>query len=77
MLIKWNIQRGVPVIAKTSSAERLKENLEGMYDWKLTYEQKATLDALDSGTRFIDFDRKQWGSPEEGGVAKPSKVMGL
>ncbi|GIL46419.1 hypothetical protein Vafri_3418 [Volvox africanus] len=77
VLLKWNIQRGVPVIAKTSSLERLAENLGGMYDWKLSYEQKAALDELDSCTRFIDFSWKQWADPEEGGVAKPSKIMGF
>ncbi|PNW77353.1 hypothetical protein CHLRE_10g432900v5 [Chlamydomonas reinhardtii] len=77
MLIKWNIQRGVPVVAKTSNAERARENLEGMYEWKLSYEQKAVIDTLDVGKRFIDFPWKVWADPEEGGVAKPSKVMGL
>ncbi|GLI59279.1 hypothetical protein VaNZ11_001128 [Volvox africanus] len=77
VLLKWNIQRGVPVIAKTSNLERLAENMVGMSDWKLSYEQKAALDQLDSCTRFIDFDWKQWADPEEGGVAKPSKVMGF
>ncbi|GLC37300.1 hypothetical protein PLESTB_001138800 [Pleodorina starrii] len=77
VLLKWNIQRGVPVVTKTSNPDRLAQNLEGMYDWKLSYEQKAALDSLDCGTRFIDFDWKCWADPEEGGVAKPSKVMGL
>lgn len=58
MLIKWNIQRGVPVVAKTSNAERARENLEGMYEWKLSYEQKAVIDTLDVGKRFIDFPWK-------------------
>jgi hypothetical protein len=29
-----------------------------MYDWKLSYEQKAELDTLDCGKRFIDFPWK-------------------
>ncbi|GFR45609.1 hypothetical protein Agub_g7006 [Astrephomene gubernaculifera] len=77
VLIKWNIQRGVPVIAKTANPARLAENLAGMYDWKLSYEQKEALDAMDAGRRFIDFDWKVWADPEEGGVSKPSVVMGL
>ncbi|EFJ45425.1 hypothetical protein VOLCADRAFT_94271 [Volvox carteri f. nagariensis] len=75
VLIKWNIQRGVPVVAKTANTDRLAENLVGMYDWKLSYDQKAALDELDSGTRFIDFDWKVWGNPEDGGVAKPSNIL--
>lgn len=27
--------------------------------------------------RYIDFAWKEWANPEEGGVAKPSLVMGL
>ncbi|KXZ51511.1 hypothetical protein GPECTOR_12g474 [Gonium pectorale] len=82
LLLKWNIQRGVPIIAKSSSPDRLAENLSGMYDWKLSYEHKAALDELVAAAggkeeRFIDFPWKAWADPEEGGVAKPSKVMGL
>jgi len=36
VLVKWNIQRGVPVLVKTGTESRLKENLWGMLDYKLT-----------------------------------------
>ncbi|KAG2487994.1 hypothetical protein HYH03_013433 [Edaphochlamys debaryana] len=76
VLLKWNIQRGVPVIAKTVNPARAEENLVGMYDWKLSYEQKAALDELDRGQRFISYPWSEWADPEEGGVAKPSKAFG-
>ena len=41
MLLKWNLQRGVPVIPKASSTPRQKENLDGMFTWRLTYQQKV------------------------------------
>lgn len=75
VLLKWNMQRGVPVIAKSSNPERLRENLEGMFSWKLSNPHKALLDELDCAKRFIDFPWHTWADPEEGGVAKPSRVM--
>ena len=41
VLLKWNLQRGVVVIPKASSEGHLRENLEGMFKWKLTNEQKV------------------------------------
>ncbi len=46
-----------------------------MCSWRLSNDQKATLDALDEGKRFIDYPWKDWGDVEEGGVAKPSIVL--
>eukprot|EP00877_Chromochloris_zofingiensis_P000424 jgi/Chrzof1/10382/Cz04g39250.t1 len=75
VLLKYNLQRGVPVIPKASFRKHLEENLVGMFDWKLSNQQKAALDALDCNKRFIDYPWKVWGNPEEGGAAKPSKVL--
>lgn len=75
VLLKWNIQRGVPVIPKASSPAHQADNFTGIYDWRLGSEHKALLDTLDCGKRYIDFSWKDWGNPEEGGVAKPSLVM--
>jgi 2,5-diketo-D-gluconate reductase A len=36
VLVKWSVQRGVPVLVKTGTASRLKENLWGMMDYKLS-----------------------------------------
>jgi len=41
VLIKWSIQRGVPALVKTERLERVEENFVGMFDWKLTNEQKV------------------------------------
>jgi D-xylose reductase len=49
VLLKWNTQRGVPVIPKSSSEAHLRENLEGMTAWKLSYPQKEVLDKMDCG----------------------------
>lgn len=75
VLLRWGMQRGCPVIPKTSNLERLEENIAGAFSWRLSNEQKATLDALDAGKRFIDYDWKDWGDVEEGGVPKPSRVL--
>ena len=36
VLVKWSVQRGIPVLVKTGTASRLKENLIGMHDYNLT-----------------------------------------
>jgi len=42
ILVKWSVQRGVPVLVKTGTASRLKENLWGMMDYKLTDAQMVS-----------------------------------
>jgi diketogulonate reductase-like aldo/keto reductase len=37
------MQRGVPVLVKTGTLGRLKENLWGMMDWKMTDEQMVSV----------------------------------
>ena len=51
VLIRWNLQLGNIVIPRSSSPERIKSNLE-VFDFELTDDQMATLNALDNGTRF-------------------------
>lgn len=53
MLLKWNMQRGVVVLAKASSPQHMSDNLVNMFDWKLTNDQKASLDALEAGERCV------------------------
>ncbi|PRW21059.1 Alcohol dehydrogenase [NADP(+)] [Chlorella sorokiniana] len=77
VLLKWNVQRGVPVIPKAGSEPHLAENIEGLFTWRLTWDQKAKLDALDAGTRLCT-GWESWHTfddPEEGGALKPSKVL--
>lgn len=75
VLLKWNVQRGVAVIPKASSEGHLRENLEGLFAWRLTWDQKSRLDAMDEGKRFVDFEWHRWDDAEEGGAVKPSKVL--
>lgn len=42
VLLKYNLQRGVPVIPKASFRKHLEENLVGMFDWKLSNQQKVS-----------------------------------
>ncbi|KAK9807579.1 hypothetical protein WJX72_003232 [[Myrmecia] bisecta] len=51
--LKWNVQRGVPVIPRSQTPKNIKSNIEGMFDWQLSPAQKARLDALDSNTRTV------------------------
>nr|ACL13982.1 dihydroxyacetone reductase [Dunaliella salina] len=60
ILVKWSVQRGVPVLVKTGTASRLKENLWGMMDYKLTDEQMAALDSLENGKRLVTVPWKKW-----------------
>lgn len=41
VLLKWNVQRGVPVIPKASSLDHMRSNIEGLFEWRLSYEQKV------------------------------------
>lgn len=75
VLLRWNMQRGVPVLPKASSVQHLKDNIEGAFDWVLSTQHKNMLDDLEDGTRFINPTWKTWDDPEEGGAAKPSLVI--
>jgi diketogulonate reductase-like aldo/keto reductase len=41
VLLKWNMQRGVPVIPKATSRGHLAENFVDMFAWRLTNQQKV------------------------------------
>lgn len=75
VLLKWNVQRGVVVIPKAGSEPHLRENIEALFKWRLTWDQKAKLDALDAGRHFVNSSWHTWEDPEEGGAAKPSLVL--
>ena len=51
VLVRWSLQLGNVVIPRSSSAERIRSNLE-VFDFELTDDQMATLNGLDNGTRF-------------------------
>ncbi|HEX2283796.1 MAG TPA: aldo/keto reductase [Mycobacterium sp.] len=51
VLLRWSIQLGNIVIPRSSSPERIRENLD-VFDFELTDDEMATLNGLDDGTRF-------------------------
>lgn len=51
VLIRWSLQLGNVVIARSKSPERIKSNLE-VFDFELTEDEMATVNAMDNGTRF-------------------------
>ncbi len=77
VLLRWNVQRGVAVIPKAGSQPHVEENIAGLFEWRLSWDQKAALDALDCGKRFVNMPWHTWADDEEGGATKPSTVFGL
>ncbi len=53
VLLRWGVQRGTSVIPKTTSPDRMKENLE-IFDFELTDEEIRSISALDRHRRFND-----------------------
>lgn len=50
VLLRWSLQRGAIVIPKSVHVERIRENLD-VFDFALTDDEMARLDALDEGPR--------------------------
>ena len=55
ILIKFQIQRGVVVIPKSVTRERIISNFN-VFDFELTNEDIASLESLDRGLRFCPLD---------------------
>lgn len=53
VLLRWGVQRGTAVIPKTSSQERMIENIS-IFDFELSDAQMQEISALDQGRRFND-----------------------
>ena len=53
VLLRWGVQRGTAVIPKTSSADRMAENIN-IFDFELSDEQMTAISSLDQGRRFND-----------------------
>jgi 2,5-diketo-D-gluconate reductase A len=60
VLLRWAVQRGVPVIPKSTHRERIEENAR-LFDFELSDEDMAALDALDrTGGTDRAQERKWW-----------------
>lgn len=76
VVLRWNIQRGIPVVLDLSrEPSALSCPAASLFDWALTYEQKALLDALETGKRVLDPEWHTWHDPEAGGAAKPRHML--
>jgi 2,5-diketo-D-gluconate reductase A len=60
VLLRWCVQRGIPIIPKSTHRERIEENAQ-IFDFTLSEEDMATLDALDrtKGTSTA-VERRWW-----------------
>ena len=60
VLLRWCIERGIPVIPKSTHRERIAENAQ-LFDFRLSDEDIAELDALDrTGGTDRALERKWW-----------------
>jgi diketogulonate reductase-like aldo/keto reductase len=60
VLLRWCIERDVPLIAKSTHRERIAENAQ-IFDFTLSNEDMAELDALDhTGRTERALERKWW-----------------
>lgn len=53
VLLRWGVQRGTAVIPKTSTRERMIENID-IFNFRLNDDQMNRISALDQGRRFND-----------------------
>lgn len=53
ILLRWAVQRGTVTIPKTQTVEHLRENF-AVFDFELSNDEMARIDALDRGRRFND-----------------------
>ena len=60
VLLRWCVQRGIPVITKSTHRDRIAENAQ-IFDFELSANDMAELDALDrSGETREAMERKWW-----------------
>jgi diketogulonate reductase-like aldo/keto reductase len=60
VLLRWCVQRGIPVITKSTHRERIEENVQ-IFDFTLSDEDMAALDLLDrSRGTGVAMERKWW-----------------
>ena len=62
VLLRWGIERGIPIIPKSTHRERIAENAQ-LFDFRLSDQDIAELDALDrTGGTDRALERKWWRS---------------
>jgi len=49
-MLRWHLQRGRSVIPKSTKPRRIAENID-VFDFELSTEELAAIDALDTGQR--------------------------
>ena len=60
LLLRWCVQRGIPVITKSTHRDRIAENAQ-VFDFELSAAEMEELDALDrSGRTQAALERKWW-----------------
>ena len=60
IILKWNISRGVMVLAKSSHKERIRENID-IFDFELTDEDMKAMASLDKRKRYsADPEDEKW-----------------
>jgi 2,5-diketo-D-gluconate reductase A len=60
ILLRWCVQRGIPVITKSTHRDRIAENAH-IFDFELSARDMSELDALDrSGETRVALERKWW-----------------
>ncbi len=56
VMLRWNVQRGIVVIPKTSHVERMKENID-IFDFQLSDEEMKAITTLDEDrSLWLDYD---------------------
>jgi hypothetical protein len=77
VLLRWSIDRGVPVLARTADPAHAAEAAAAVRGgWSLEPGARAALDRLETRARAWR-PAAAWPDPEAGGVAKPTRCAAL
>lgn len=57
VILRWHVQRGISLVAKSTHGERLRENI-AVFDFELTAEQMTQIEELDRRQAAGDFDHR-------------------
>ena len=64
LCIRWLLEKGFVTIPKSTSEDRIKANAD-VFDWALTKEQRAEMDALDQSFLASNAVKAMWKPWEE------------